>query len=64
MAGFPFPRTGLSHCPVTVDAEIGVAVQNGDPDLELRNLRSNSRAMSRWPSNFTQCIFVMTGLCG
>ncbi len=24
--------------------------------------RSKSRAMSRWPSNFTQCIFVSTRL--
>ena len=35
---FPFPRTDLSHGLCDRDAERGVAVQNGDTDLKLRDL--------------------------
>ena len=35
---FPFPRTDLFHGLCDRYAERGVAVQDGDPDLELRNL--------------------------
>jgi hypothetical protein len=37
-AGFPFPRTDLSHDFSDGDAERGEAVQDGDTDLELCNL--------------------------
>ena len=37
-SGFPFPPTGLSCELCDRDAECGEAVQDGDTDLELRNL--------------------------
>ena len=36
--GFPFHRTHLSHGLCDRDAEHGVAVQNGYPDLKLGDL--------------------------
>lgn len=35
---FPFPRTDPSHRFSDRDAECGVAVQDGDVDLEFRNV--------------------------
>ena len=35
---FPFPRTDLSHGLCDRNAERGVAIQNGDTDLKLRDL--------------------------
>ncbi len=38
MPNYPFPRTDLSHGFCNECADGGVAVQDGDADLELRDL--------------------------
>ena len=37
-AGFPFPRTDLSYGRCAGYAKSGVAVENGDADLDFRDL--------------------------
>lgn len=69
MAGLPFSRTDLSHGLRDGDAEGGVAVENGDTNLELRHLTvevSRHEALTQQfrfaDLRFTQCILVSTRL--
>ena len=61
-AHFPFPRTDLSYGLCDRYAKSGVAVEHRNPDLELSNLPSKSRAMRPWPRSLTQFILVSARL--